>query len=126
MAKQDYNPPPWNDSMSDGCSGVLDLGYSIPCRNHDRAFHYGGTVRDKKIADWNLYIDMWTVKGFWGWVARRGLARVRYWGVRWLTYNYPPWDPARVKFPFRLERFNWLGPGSPDKLDESDLRSFAR
>ncbi len=51
MAKQDPNPPPWDDSMSDGCTGVPDwlpfVGSMVKeCRNHDKAFHEGGSEED--------------------------------------------------------------------------------
>lgn len=111
MAKQDANPPPWDDSMSDGCSGVFNLGYTKPCKNHDRKYHVGGTVEDKLLADDELYDDMCATPGFWGWMARHGMARERYIGVRFFTYNYPPWHPRRRKSDDSIEAFNWLGPG---------------
>tara|TARA_Y100000310_G_scaffold184552_1_gene184692 strand:+ start:2249 stop:2587 length:339 start_codon:yes stop_codon:yes gene_type:complete len=110
MAHQTANPRPWVTSMADGCSGVLDLGYTVPCEKHDRAYHYGGSIEDKLVADGKFYDDMCEVPGFWGWMARRGIARTRYIGVRWTTYNYPPGHPSR-KTDVRIEAFNWLGPG---------------
>ena len=110
VAKQDPRPPPWDDSMADGCSGVPDLGCTIPCKNHDHKYHVGGTVEDKLIADGEFYTDMCNTPGFWGWIARHGLARERYIAVRWLTYNYPPGHPNRSEENY-IEAFNWLGPG---------------
>ena len=110
MARQDPNPPPWDDSMADGCSGVVDFGYTWACNRHDRAYHYGGTVEDKLIADGQFYDDMCATPGFWGWLARHGVARERYIGVRWTTYNYPPGHPARSESIY-VEAWNWIGPG---------------
>lgn len=113
MAKQDPNPPMWDDSMSDGCSGVIDLGFKVPCAKHDEKCHYGGSVEDKLIADGEFYSDMCDTPGFWGWVARHGVARIRYNGVRFLTYNYPPNHPARSRATGLVEAWNWEGPGYP-------------
>lgn len=110
MAKQDPNPPAWRREMGDGCSGVPDYYYADACDAHDRAYHIGGTVEDKLIADGQLYWDMCNTKGFGGWLARRGLARIRYNGVRWTTFNYPPGHPQRAEGRY-IEAFNWLGPG---------------
>jgi len=111
MAKQDPNPPPWNDLMSDGCSGVHDFFWRKVCVAHDEAYHLGGTEVDKQIADDNLYHRMcdpeWSGK-VGAWLGRHGAARRRYIGVRWLTYNYPPGHPARSKGSY-AEAFNWLG-----------------
>ena len=123
MARQDPNPPPWTPGSGDGCTGVLDLGYTIPCDNHDRKYAEGGTVEDKLIADGEFYDDMCATKGFWGWAARHGIARVRYVGVRFATYNYPPGHPARRK-DILVEAFNWLGPG-PGQLN-AELRRWKR
>jgi hypothetical protein len=114
MAKQDANPPPWDDSMANGCSGVLDLGFTAECNQHDAEYHVGGTVEDKLVADGNFYDNMCNKSGFLGWLARHGLARTRYIGVRWITYNYPPGHPKR-KTDIRVEAFNWLGPGPKEK-----------
>ncbi len=110
MAKQDLNPPPWDDSMADGCSGVLDLGFIVACNKHDMKYHFGGSVEDKLIADGEFYDDMCATPSFWGWMARRGLARVRYSGLRFATYNYPPGHRKRSNQQY-VEAWNWLGPG---------------
>ncbi len=112
MAAQDPNPGPWDDSMADGCSGVLDLGFLEPCNRHDERYHFGGTVEEKLIADGEFYAGMCAVKGIWGWYARHGGARIRYSGVRFTTYNYPPQHPQRSSGNF-IEAWNWLGPGLP-------------
>jgi|TARA_Y100000310_G_scaffold70538_1_gene66228 hypothetical protein len=98
--------------MSDGCSGVCDFGFTRACINHDRRYHYGGDVADKLVADDLLYRDMVETPGFWGWMARRGMAKVRYTGVRMFTYSYPPDHPLRADQKNRVEAFNWLGKGS--------------
>lgn len=114
MADQTTSPLPWDDTMSDGCSGVLDLGFTKACIAHDEKYHYGGDIVAKMVADDEFYQDMVDTSGFWGWVARRGLARERYIGVRTLTYNYPPGHSMRRSF-HKVEAWNWLGPGMPEK-----------
>ncbi len=112
MAAQDRNPPKWVVSMSDGCSGVRDFGFRRACINHDKAYHEGGGVEDKLIADGALYADMCEPKvvgKFWSWMGRHGWARTRYTGVRFTTYNYPPGHPQRSGI--AIEAFNWLGKG---------------
>jgi len=96
--------------MGDGCSGVLDLGFTDACNKHDKAYHFGGTVEDKLIADGRFYDDMCDTPGFWGWVARHGVARERYIGVRWATYNFPPNHPERLDRNL-IEAWNWKGHG---------------
>lgn len=105
MAKQDRNPPPWTSDMSDGCSGVCDFWWTKACQDHDEAYHYGGSIEDKLIADGDFYEAMCNTPGVGGWVARHGWAKVRYDGVRRLTYNYPPGHFARHGF--RAEAWNW-------------------
>ncbi len=113
MAKQNANPGDWDDSMADGCSGVIDFGFTKACNAHDRKYFLGGTVEDKLVADGEFYYAMCRTPGYWGWIARHGMARIRYNGVRFLTYNYPPGHPSRNEDGTCLEAFNWLGPG-PD------------
>ena len=119
MAKQDRNPPPWTDDMSDGCTGVHDFFWKKVCIAHDADYHHGGSVEDKLIADAKLYDRMcdpeWSGK-IGAWLGRHGAARRRYWGVRTFTYNYPPGHPMRSDFKGRVEAFNWLGP-RPSKVD---------
>lgn len=111
MAKQDANPPPWHKSMGDGCSGVCDFWWTEACDKHDKAYHEGGTVEDKLVADGKFYDDMCSTPGVGGWMARRGWARIRYTGIRFATYNYPPNHPYRGNEDSRIEAFNWLGSG---------------
>lgn len=101
MAKQDSNPPPWEDSMSDGCTGVLDWiplvgNMTAACLAHDRAYHYGGTKADKARADKQLKKDITALGGWFAWFC----ARIRYFAVRKLADN----------------AFNWKGPGLPKKM----------
>lgn len=104
MAAQDRNPPKWNDAMSDGCSGVWDwFGSHGACVAHDKAYHYGGGVADKLAADDKLYSDLYNLGFPWSW----GYAKLRYDGVRALTYSYPPGHTLR--WGIRVEAFNWLG-----------------
>lgn len=115
MAKQNAVPGPWSDSMSDGCSGVLDLGYRISCARHDHRYFVGGDADDKSFADNEFYLDMqdprYTKSKFWRFVARNGLARIRWVGIRFATYNYPPGHRLRRENDDSIEAFNWLGPG---------------
>jgi hypothetical protein len=97
--------------MGDGCSGVLDYGYTAACNSHDRCYHYGGSVEDKLVADGQFHTDMCATPGFWGVIARAYMAKRRYIGVRFFTYNYPPGHSMRMNAPGRIEAWNWLGPG---------------
>ena len=89
----------------------MDFGWHQACKWHDQAYCFGGNVEDKLAADDQFHKDMCDTPGFWGWVARRGMADIRYMGVRKITYSYPPGHPKR--WGIRLEEFNWLGPGPP-------------
>ena len=96
MARQDPNPPIWNDMMSDGCTWVLDWlplvgDMTAACRAHDKAYYYGGTEADKLKADQQLKDDIRALGGWMGWLC----ASVRFWGVR----------------KFADDAFNWEGPG---------------
>jgi len=116
MALQRRNPPPWKDEYSDGCTGVHDkLGGKKHCVRHDRRYDSGGSVEDKLRADDQMYADLCGQNWYWRlWAAKR-----RYWGVRLLTFNYPPNHPMRKNYPGRVEAFNWLGPG-PREGDYDD------
>ena len=113
MAKQNANPPRWDDSMSDGCSGVLDLGYKIVCERHDHRSYLGGDETDKAFTDDKFYLEMqdprYVKSRFWRAVARGGLARVRWAGLRFITINYPPGHRLRRLADNSVESFNWLG-----------------
>lgn len=105
--------------MSDGCSGVFNLGFLIPCRRHDHRYYLGGDADDKAYADDQLYLDMKDpryVKWFWRMVATAGMARERWAGVRILTINYPPGHRLRREDNGSVEAFNWLG-----KANEAEL-----
>lgn len=54
---------------------------------------------------------MENTRGLGGFVARCGLAGVRYKGIRLFTYNYPPGHPMRKPRLGKIEAFNWMGPG---------------
>ena len=113
MAEQDRNPPPWEPGMGDGCSGVMDFGFKKACDNHDERYNCGGTIENKLAADGAFYDDMCDPKvvgRYWAWMGRHGWARIRYNGVRWTTYNYPPGHSDRSDGKY-VEAFNWLGPG---------------
>ena len=112
MAKQDSNPPPWNDSMSDGCTAPMFLKWALRfllkyCRRHDEKYHFGGDWSAKLKADDELYEDIYN-DGFWG----RRLAGTIYWHIRMYTYNFPPGHSNRSwRHLTKGKAYNWLGPG---------------
>lgn len=98
MAKWQSDPEPWDDSMSDGCTGVLDKypwseDASPDCVKHDKACYYGGGVGDFLKANWQLSKDHWKRGPTW-----KVLAPIRFLGTSIL--GLPLW--------------NWKGPGLPD------------
>lgn len=58
--------PEWDDSMSDGCSIPVHLKRFLEetpemracCVKHDKKYYYGGTIRDRAIADAEFLIDL--------------------------------------------------------------------
>lgn len=105
MAKQTRNPGTWNDSMSDGCTGVPDwlpfVGSMIKCcRKHDKAFFYGGTYEDFLTAN----------KKFKKCIEKAGNERCWVCGkVAFFVAKWRKWGVDR----FGYEHFNQLGPGMP-------------
>jgi len=105
MAKQDPNPGPWDPSMGDGCSGVLDwlplIGWMRDCCDkHDEAFHFGGTEADFQRANREFRECIQSKRRCWlchkaAWVV----GHIRGWGVD----------------RFGREHFNWAGPGPAGK-----------
>ncbi len=98
MAQQDPDPPPWDRSMSDGCSGVPDwlpfVGSMVKCcEAHDEAFHYGGGEAEFVTAN-QAFEDC----------IRRPWCFVCY-AVAW-------WRRRGVRL-FGRNAFNWLGKGLP-------------
>lgn len=76
---------PWSDSMSDGCSvptflrkiiKTETLEQCLACIAHDRAYYYGGSKKDKLLADLELFANL-TAAGMPVW-----LASLYYIGVR--------------------------------------------
>lgn len=113
MAIQNANPSPWKEGMGDGCSGVFDFWFTKACNNHDKGYYEGGDEVQKQKLDDQFYADMCDpkVSGKIGsWMGRHGMAKERYIGVRWTTYNFPPGHPNRSEGNY-IEAFNWLGPG---------------
>lgn len=94
MAEQNATPGPWDDSMSDGCSGVPDkypflVSLKRPCINHDRRYHFGGDRAAKKLADQIFRVEtretIQSLTGWQKWLAAPivyTLAEMRYLGVR--------------------------------------------
>lgn len=122
MAQQNPYPSSWFET--DGCSGVADFTAAIKaaCDKHDVGYHWGGATSPmKQRVDWDFYLDLQDA----GWLGAR-LAFIRYTGVRRLTWNHPPpiTGPLGVRQAryssmlealrhgqFRIEAWNWLGPG---------------
>ena len=100
MAQQNSHPPPWDDSMSDGCTWVPDwlpfVGSMLACcRQHDRAYHYGGGRREFHAAN----------EAFRECIASLG---------RWcILCKIVAWARFRGVEAFGRESFNWLGNGLP-------------
>ncbi len=95
MAAQDPHPPPWHDSMSDGCSCPLVMKpfmwpFRKYCLEHDEKYHAGGDWVAKAKADVRLYND---IHGH-SWYGRL-VAQTVYNGVRAGTYNFPPQHELR-------------------------------
>jgi hypothetical protein len=99
VARQDANPPPWSDDMSDGCTGVLDRWFWVNlrdcCVTHDRRFHYGGTDTDyvranEEFQDCTAAKPWCLLCGLVGWWRRKGVQALG------------------------RHNFNWLGPGDPE------------
>ena len=112
MAKQDPNPPTWNDSMSDGCSAPFFLKPLLwrckkDCLEHDEAYHVGGTWEDKLRADDKLWVGVAKNAIFGEWTANR-----MYNTIRTFTYNFPPGHPNRSSRNLtKVKAWNWLGTG---------------
>ena len=105
--------------MSDGCSGVLNLGFRKVCVRHDHRYYLGGTVDDKSFSDDKLYLEMKDpryVNWFWRTVAKAGMARERWAGVRIFTINYPPGHRLRREENASIEAFNWLGSANEGEI----------
>lgn len=86
--------PPWNDSMSDGCS-FAPIADSIPgchgcCVRHDEAYYYGGSKADRLAAD-NALKACWIANGMARWRAEWRYRRVRILGVPWLRIKGVSW-----------------------------------
>ena len=105
MARQDRNPPPWDDSMRDGCSWVPDwlpfVGSMVRCcKSHDKAFFFGGSREDFEKAN-NDFKEC---------IQRTGKRRCMICGkVAFFVGKWRKWGVER----FGEENFNWLGPGMP-------------
>ena len=103
MAYQNANPPLWDDSMGDGCSGVLDRLPSVGdisdcCNEHDKAFHYGGDEADWRAAN----------KGFYDCIHKKR----RYWFCYQVS-KLVAWERRAGVRAFGRSAFNWLGSGPP-------------
>ena len=100
MALQDPDPPLWTDDMSDGCTWVPDwlpfVGSMVDCcREHDRAYHYGGGTTDFRAA--NVAFRK-CIEGLGKWCVLCKL--VAWWRFRGVER-------------FGRDAFNWRGPGLP-------------
>ena len=100
------NLPPWDDSMSDGCSVPRWLRFAIPletpeeqavCRTHDRAYYYGGTARERAIADATFLLGLLASS------MEVSAAERYYQAVR--LFGGPEWKQKGVSWAFGGERF---------------------
>jgi len=91
--------PPWDDSMSDGCSFSPDVndGVRAACTIHDKAYYYGGSEQDRLAADDKFREDL-VRADMWRWVAS-----IYYRGVR--TFGGPGLRLKGVSWSFGGEYF---------------------
>jgi deferrochelatase/peroxidase EfeB len=79
--------PPFDPTISDGCTGVRDFGVRHCCVAHDRDYWYGRTSQDRAAADrelrWCIQAEggafYWCL-GWVRWVGVRLLGRRAFWG----------------------------------------------
>jgi hypothetical protein len=102
--------PPWNDAMSDGCSGPVPVGepkYLACCFRHDEAYYYGGSRADRLVADEALRA-CWIANGM-GWID----ADIRVWFIR--LFGGPMWRRKNVSWAFGGEVFAYTdAPATPE------------
>ncbi len=91
--------PPWDDSMSNGCSFSPDVndGVRAACTLHDKAYYYGGSAQDRLNVDKTFRKDL-RAAGMSPWVAS-----IYYRGVR--TFGGPGLRLKRVSWSFGGEYF---------------------
>lgn len=99
--------PPWDDSMSDGCSGAPFLskllGAVACCKRHDEAYYYGGTRADREQADRAL-LACWLRTGeVSAWRAQLGYRIVRVMGSPQLRIKGVSWSFGGDVFAYRKD-----------------------
>jgi hypothetical protein len=101
--------PPWNDSMSDGCSGPVPVGnpkFHARCVRHDERYYYGGSYADRLAADIELLVG-WITDGM-----DPELAVMRYRYIR--AFGGPIWRRKNVSWAFGGEVFAYTDePATP-------------
>lgn len=106
-----YKIPKFDISVSDGCTGVRQIGKGY-CQEHDLRYWYGMTWRDKWVADYMLFHRYWNhlslitkeQQPYLSHIAWKGLAIIRFLGVilfankafwnkqhKYVLGNFPYW-----------------------------------
>jgi len=87
------------DFVSDGCSLFPDSNYADCCVEHDKAYYFGGTSKERRAADKKLYKCVAAKKGFHHKIIAPIMwLGVRIWGVSWLPTPFR-WGFGRKKSP---------------------------
>jgi hypothetical protein len=111
--------PPWDDSMSDGCSAIpigprrvrrrfnrwlfaRHPGASAACLRHDRAYYAGGSREDREMADLAL-VARWGDVGVPEFVRVLAFRAIRIFGS-------PVWRTDGVSWGFGGARFRYDEP----------------
>jgi hypothetical protein len=102
--------PPWNDNMSDGCSGPVPVGepkFHQACIRHDEEYYYGGSFADREKADLRLLVR-WITAGM---LPEMAVSRYRY--IR--AFGGPMWRRKNVSWAFGGEVFAYTdAPATPE------------
>lgn len=90
------------DFKSDGCSWFPDCDYRDCCEEHDLAYYFGGTSKERSQADKKLYKCVAAKKGFHHKIIAPVMwLGVRIFGVSWLPTPYR-WGFGKKKTPKTL------------------------
>jgi hypothetical protein len=96
--------PPWDDTMSDGCSATALLKHLFEtplvraaCVHHDRAYYFGGSREDRLRADYQLGVD-WIRAGLTVTEVESGIAAIRVGGEPWYRVKGVSWAFGGERF----------------------------
>lgn len=85
------------DFVSDGCSLFPDGDYADCCVEHDKAYYFGGTSKQRRAADKKLYKCVAAKKGFHHKIIAPIMwLGIRTFGVSWLSTSFR-WGFGRIK-----------------------------